>query len=101
MRKLFELALSLLPHDDILVDTPQGVSYEGCKFGGACLCGVSILRAGETMEHALFQVTKDIRLGMILIQTNNETGEPELHFLRLPSKLANEHVILMDATRKI
>lgn len=98
MRKLFELALSLLPHDSVEVETPQGINYLGTKFGGNGLCGVSILRAGETMEHALFQVTKDIRLGKILIQTNNDTGEPELHFLRLPSNLEEEHVILMDAT---
>merc|ERR1719220_1037451 len=27
--------------------------YKGSKFAGKGLCGVSILRAGETMEHAL------------------------------------------------
>ena len=43
------------------------------------LCGVSVLRAGETMEGALCEVCKDIRLGKILIQTNLETTEPEVH----------------------
>ena len=42
------------------------------------LCGVSILRAGETMEPALESVCKDIRIGKILIQTNEETSEPEV-----------------------
>lgn len=42
------------------------------------ICGVSILRAGETMEQALCEVCKDIRLGKILIQTNLDTGEPEV-----------------------
>ena len=42
------------------------------------LCGVSILRAGETMESALFSVTKDIRLGKLLIQTNKNTADPEV-----------------------
>ena len=41
------------------------------------LCGVSILRAGETMEPALESVCKDIRIGKILIQTNEDTSEPE------------------------
>ena len=42
------------------------------------LCGVSILRAGETMEPALESVVKDIRIGKILIQTNEVTSEPEV-----------------------
>nr|XP_039270580.1 uridine-cytidine kinase-like 1 isoform X1 [Styela clava] len=98
MRLLFEFALSFLPHEDHVVDTPQGTKYEGRKFKGSGLCGVSILRAGETMESALFSVTKDIRLGKILIQTNPQTGEPELHYQRLPRKIKEDHVILMDAT---
>lgn len=98
MRLLFEFALSFLPHTDHIVDTPQGTQYHGRKFRGNGLCGVSILRAGETMESALFSVTRDIRLGKILIQTNSSTGEPELHYLRLPRKIKDDHVILMDAT---
>jgi len=41
------------------------------------ICGVSILRAGETMEPALCDICKDVSLGKILIQTNLDTGEPE------------------------
>ena len=39
---------------------------------------MSILRAGETMEPALESVCKDVRIGKILIQTNEETFEPEV-----------------------
>ena len=59
---------------------------------------VSILRAGETMEQALSEVCKDIRIGKILIQTNWDTGEPELYYLRLPRDIKDYQVILMDAT---
>lgn len=84
----------------------------------AKLCGVSILRAGETMEQAVCDVLKDIRIGKILIQTNFHTGEPEvsyshlskrlanqihldffqLFYLRLPKDIKDYKVILMDAT---
>lgn len=47
------------------------------------MCGVSILRAGETMEQALCDVLNNVRLGKILIQTNNETGEPEVATFQL------------------
>ncbi|XP_072045151.1 uridine-cytidine kinase-like 1 isoform X2 [Amphiura filiformis] len=96
-RILIEHALSLLPFENCSVRTPQNTTYEGKRFLGR-LCGVSVLRAGEVMEPALLGVCKDIRMGKILIQTNLATGEPELHYLRLPSDIEKDYVILMDAT---
>uniref|UniRef100_A0A8D3DRW1 Uridine-cytidine kinase n=1 Tax=Scophthalmus maximus TaxID=52904 RepID=A0A8D3DRW1_SCOMX len=80
------------------VETPQGGVYDGKRLSGKRITGVSILRAGETMEQALMAVCKDIRLGKILIQTNHDTGEPELHYLRLPKDMSEDYVILMDST---
>lgn len=62
------------------------------------VCGVAILRAGEVLEPAFLSVCKDATIGKILIQTNQGTREPELHFLRLPQNIADCHVVLMDAT---
>ncbi|XP_051525136.1 uridine-cytidine kinase-like 1 isoform X2 [Myxocyprinus asiaticus] len=85
-------------HEACTVQTPQGQEYEGCRFSGKGITGVSILRAGETMEPALRAVCKDVRIGKILIQTNLDSGEPELHYLRLPRDISEDHVILMDST---
>ncbi|XP_072558797.1 uridine-cytidine kinase-like 1 isoform X2 [Paramormyrops kingsleyae] len=98
MRLLIEHALSFLPLETVSVETPQGSIYEGKRLGGKRIAGVSVLRAGETMEQALTAVCKDIRLGKILIQTNHDTGEPELHYLRLPKDISEDYVILMDST---
>ncbi|XP_051952105.1 uridine-cytidine kinase-like 1 isoform X1 [Xyrauchen texanus] len=98
MRLLIEHALSFLPLKPVTVETPQGTIYEGKRLSGKRITGVSILRAGETMEQALMAVCKDIRLGKILIQTNHDTGEPELHYLRLPKDISEDYVILMDST---
>ncbi|KAF6769225.1 hypothetical protein AHF37_12475 [Paragonimus kellicotti] len=88
MRPLCEYAINLLPHMDVVVDTPQGIPYHGRQLAtGTQVCGVSILRAGEALEHALCDVCKDVRLGKILIQTNPDTCEPELHYIRLPSDI--------------
>uniref|UniRef100_A0A914UP12 uridine/cytidine kinase n=1 Tax=Plectus sambesii TaxID=2011161 RepID=A0A914UP12_9BILA len=62
------------------------------------ICGVSILRAGETMENALRGVVKDCKMGKILIQTNQETNGPELYYLRLPKDVHQYRILLMDAT---
>ncbi|KAG6797054.1 uridine-cytidine kinase-like 1 [Apis mellifera caucasica] len=83
---------------DVTVETPQGVLYNGKRAATDKICGVSILRAGETMEQAVRDVCKDIRIGKILIQTNQQTGEPELYYLRLPKDIKDYKVILMDAT---
>ncbi|KAM9058044.1 uridine-cytidine kinase-like 1 isoform 6-T6 [Megaptera novaeangliae] len=98
MRLLIEHALSFLPFQDCVVQTPQGQDYSGKCYAGKQITGVSILRAGETMEPALRAVCKDVRIGTILIQTNQFTGEPELHYLRLPKDISDDHVILMDCT---
>lgn len=78
IRLLIEYALSLLPFSERIVETPQNVLYKGKRAAVTKICGVSILRAGETMEQALNEVCKDIRIGKILIQTNTDTGEPEV-----------------------
>ncbi|XP_076340945.1 uridine-cytidine kinase-like 1 isoform X2 [Tachypleus tridentatus] len=98
MRLLIEYALSLLPYKDVIVETPQGLTYQGKRCTTVKICGASIMRAGETMEQALCDVLKDVRLGKILIQTNLDTGEPELYYLRLPKDIKDYQIILMDAT---
>ncbi|CAF1052427.1 unnamed protein product [Rotaria sordida] len=98
MRILIEYALSLLPFEDVIVETPQKLLYEGKKHVYTEICGVSIVRAGECLEPALIEVHKDAKIGKILIQTNQLTGEPELHFLRLPRDIANAYVLILDAT---
>ncbi|XP_064486888.1 uridine-cytidine kinase-like 1 isoform X2 [Ornithodoros turicata] len=98
MRLLMEHTLSLLPFQKVIVDTPQGIPYEGTSSNASRVCGVSILRAGETMEQALCDVLKDVRLGKILIQTNQDTGEPELYYLRLPKDIRDYYILLLDAT---
>lgn len=98
IRLVIEYALSLFPFKSTTVETPQGVLYEGKHMATNKICGVSILRAGETMEQAICDVCKDIRIGKILIQTNKETEEPELYYMRLPKDIREYKVILMDAT---
>uniref|UniRef100_A0A8C7MXN7 uridine/cytidine kinase n=1 Tax=Oncorhynchus kisutch TaxID=8019 RepID=A0A8C7MXN7_ONCKI len=88
MRLLIEHALTFLPSQPCTVQTPQGREYEGKRsLSGKGITGVSILAA-----------CKDVRFGEILIQTNLDSGEPELHYLRLPKGISEEHVILMDST---
>ena len=98
MRLLIEKAVSLLPYEPKEVFCPQGIAYSGLRLKSDGICAVSILRAGETLEPSVRQVLKDVPIGKILIQTNIATGEPELHYHRLPHNIKNKHVLLLDAT---
>ncbi|KAI8374076.1 uridine kinase [Choanephora cucurbitarum] len=93
---LMEFAVSYLPSKPLDVTTPVGASYNGLQFAQK-ICGVSILRAGGTMEAGLKRVFSDAVIGKLLIQTDPLTGEPELHYCKLPKDLGDYDIILMDA----
>lgn len=46
------LGLNHLPIQEQAVATPTGATFEGAAFEGK-ICGVSIMRAGESMEQGL------------------------------------------------
>ena len=97
MRILMENVMAFLPHESRTVTLPCGRAFAG-KYLAKQVCGVSIFRAGMTMDHALQATVKDACLGKILIQTNQVTGEAELHFCKLPRNIKDMVVVLMDAT---
>jgi uracil phosphoribosyltransferase len=49
IRLLIEEGLSYLPFREKTVTTPTGAHYKGVEWAGS-ICGVSIVRAGESME---------------------------------------------------
>ena len=60
------------------------------------LCGVSIVRAGESMEAGLRAVCRGIRIGKILIQRDEATALPQLYYDKLPEDIASRKVLLLD-----
>ncbi|KIW01935.1 uridine kinase [Verruconis gallopava] len=71
--------------------------YIGLEAQGE-VSAVVILRGGSALETGLKRVIPDCRTGRLLIQTNYRTGEPELHYLKLPNDLDSHGlVLLLDA----
>lgn len=78
------------------VQTPQGNFYQGLRTVGD-VSAVVILRAGSCFETGLKRVIPDCQTGRMLIQTNYRTGEPELHYQKLPSNIStHDGVFLLD-----
>lgn len=95
IRLLIEEALNLLPTRKRKVTTPTGAEFVGSEFVGK-LCAVPIVRAGESMEKAVREVCRAIRIGKILIQRDEETALPKLFYQKLPEDIAKRHVLLLD-----
>ncbi len=94
-RLVLEEALNLLPFQEEMVQTPVGHIYKGLRFASD-ICGVSILRAGESMETELRLMIPAIRIGKILIQRDKITKLPRLYYSIFPEDISKRHVILME-----
>lgn len=78
------------------VETPIGNKYQGLVATGE-VSAVVVLRAGGALETGLKRVIPDCKTGRLLIQSNIRTGEPELHFLKLPDNIKkHDSVLLLD-----
>ncbi|CAL2040624.1 hypothetical protein CAEBREN_03449 [Caenorhabditis brenneri] len=97
MRILIEECMNHMPYKDVEIEMAGGRKTIG-KRKDALICGLPIMRAGECMETALRSIVKDCVIGKILIQTNETTFDPELHYIRLPPHITRYKVIIMDAT---
>ena len=88
--------MSNIDFESKIVETSTGTIYNGLQATGET-SAVVILRAGSTFETGLKRVIPDCRTGRVLIQSNIRTGEPELHFLKLPSDIhSHNSVLLLD-----
>ncbi|KAJ2997581.1 Uracil phosphoribosyltransferase, synthesizes UMP from uracil [Globomyces sp. JEL0801] len=95
IRFLIEAALNLLPFVENTVSTSTDAEYIGLAALGK-ICGISIMRAGESMELALRECCRSIRIGKILIQRDENTALANLYYSKLPPDVANRTCLLLD-----
>ncbi|KAH9448373.1 hypothetical protein Pst134EA_027685 [Puccinia striiformis f. sp. tritici] len=95
IRLLVEEGLNHLPVESHSVEAPTGAQYKGVRFLGK-ICGVSIMRAGESMEAGLRDCCRSVRIGKILIQRDEETALPKLFYAKLPDDIQERYVLLLD-----
>lgn len=89
-------ALNNVQFKSTTIETPQGNKYQGLSPKGE-VSAVIVLRGGSALEPALRKTLPDCRTGRLLIQSDLSTGEPELHYLRLPDDIgSHESVLLLD-----
>ncbi|KAK7316150.1 hypothetical protein VNO77_34923 [Canavalia gladiata] len=94
IRLVVEHGLGHLPFTEKQITTPTGSIYSGVVFCSR-LCGVSVIRSGESMENALRACCKGIKIGKILIHGHGTNGR-QLIYEKLPKDIASRHVLLLD-----
>eukprot|EP00803_Ostreobium_quekettii_P000805 evm.model.scf_655.4 EVM.evm.TU.scf_655.4 scf_655:45614-53087(+) len=112
IRLVVEAGLGHLPFKEKAVITPTKSSYIGVEFAKK-LCGVSIIRSGESMENALRACCKGIKIGKILVHRPFPTDKSRMSadgsfadaasgtdytliYEKLPKDIAQRSVLLMD-----
>ncbi|GFY87260.1 uridine kinase-like 5 [Actinidia rufa] len=94
IRLVVEHGLGHLPFTEKQIITPTGSVYSGVVFCRR-LCGVSIIRSGESMENALRACCKGIKIGKILIHGEGDNGR-QLIYEKLPADISSRQVLLLD-----
>lgn len=64
---------------------------EGINHTGICVC----LRPGEAMEQGLRDCCRSIRIGKILIQSDEETQKAKVYYAKFPPDIYRRKVLLM------
>lgn len=95
IRLLVEEGLNQLPVEKAIINCHGEHKYTGARFLGK-ICGVSIVRAGESMEMGLRDCCRLVRIGKILIQRDEETAMPKLYYEKLPEDISERYVFLLD-----
>lgn len=100
MRLVLEKALNLIPMRPYDVTTPTGSVYSGVKPEENGVMGVSILRAGESMERVLREMCRGVRIGKILVQRDESSDEKcpdeRYNYSKMPKDVASRRVLLLD-----
>ncbi|XP_017461582.1 PREDICTED: uracil phosphoribosyltransferase homolog [Rhagoletis zephyria] len=94
IRLVIEEGLNHLPSKPKTIETPPGGIYDGVEFLKSN-CGVSIVRSGEAMEKALRDCCRAIRIGKILIQSDEDTHLARVVYAKLPDNISLRKVLLL------
>jgi len=87
-------ALDMSPYDSTTVETPQGNQYLGLNPRGI-VSAVAILRGGSCLETALKRTIPDCITGRLLIQTDESSSEPELHYLKVQPGIEDHSMVML------
>ena len=93
IRLVVEEGLNQLPNEKVDVKTPTGYIFNGIRYLKGN-CGVSIVRSGESMEQGLRDCCRSIRIGKILIESD-ENNQARVLYAKFPRDIAERKIMLL------
>lgn len=93
IRLVVEEGLNLLPIESVDVRTPTEHLFRGIRYLQGN-CGVSIVRSGESMEQGLRDCCRSIRIGKILIESD-ENNQARVLYAKFPRDIAVRKILLL------
>lgn len=93
IRLVVEEGLNLLPIERVDVRTPTEHLFKGIRYLKGN-CGVSIVRSGESMEQGLRDCCRSIRIGKILIESD-ENNQARVLYAKFPRDIAERKILLL------
>lgn len=93
IRLVVEEGLNQLPIEKVDVKTPTGNVFKGIRYLKGN-CGVSIVRSGESMEQGLRDCCRSIRIGKILIESD-ENNQARVLYAKFPRDIAERKILLL------
>lgn len=93
IRLVVEEGLNQLPIEKVEVRTPTGHIFGGIRYLKGN-CGVSIVRSGESMEQGLRDCCRSIRIGKILIESD-ENNQARALYAKFPRDISQRRILLL------
>lgn len=93
IRLVVEEGLNQLPVERLEVKTPTGSYFQGHRYLKGN-CGVSIVRSGESMEQGLRDCCRSIRIGKILIESD-ENNQARVLYAKFPRDISERKILLL------
>ena len=93
IRLVVEEGLNQLPTEKVDVETPTRNVFHGIRYLKGN-CGVSIVRSGESMEQGLRDCCRSIRIGKILVGSD-ENNQPRVLYTKFPKDIAERRILLL------
>ena len=96
-RALMEYSLEQAAYEPKTIYTPTDNAFHGLQLSKEVV-GVSIMRSGECLEHALQDSIRGVKIGKILVQRDESTSEKsaKLFYSKLPDNINKCFVLLLD-----
>lgn len=99
---LTEVLNNIQTYERCTIETPKGITISDalrCDFNQ--ITAINLIESGDCFMHSLKKTIPNIITGKLLVQSDSQTGEPQLHYELLPPKINHYKMVLLTEAQMI